>query len=169
MTGMGILYVLNLTELMSHSISAAQINCLAFKPLPIKDNQARLRLIFLFVCRPNRDGEEPGFIIILMFPWIPWNCGLFNSLRPRRNWRHFADDIFKYIFLYEKVRISLDFTEIWSYGSNQQYSNIGSDDGLVPTRRQAIIWTNDGTCYQRIYASLGLKELKGISNVRYVM
>ena len=25
-----------------------------------------------------------------------------------------------------------------------QYSNIGSDNGLVPTRRQAIIWTNGG-------------------------
>ena len=29
-------------------------------------------------------------------------------------------------------------------GSNQQYSSIGSDNGLVPTRRQAIIWTNYG-------------------------
>ena len=28
--------------------------------------------------------------------------------------------------------------------SNQQYSSIGSDDGLAPTRRQAIIWTNNG-------------------------
>ena len=24
-----------------------------------------------------------------------------------------------------------------------KYSSIGSDNGLVPTRRQAIIWTND--------------------------
>ena len=24
------------------------------------------------------------------------------------------------------------------------YSSIGSDNGLSPTRRQAIIWTNDG-------------------------
>ena len=28
--------------------------------------------------------------------------------------------------------------------SNQHYSNIDSDNGLVPTRRQAIIWTSDG-------------------------
>ena len=27
---------------------------------------------------------------------------------------------------------------------NQQYSSIGSNNGLAPTRRQAIIWTNDG-------------------------
>ena len=27
---------------------------------------------------------------------------------------------------------------------NQQYSSIGSDNGLALNRRQAIIWTNDG-------------------------
>ena len=35
-----------------------------------------------------------------------------------------------------------NFTEVCSLGSNYQYSNIGSDNGLAPTRRQAIIWTN---------------------------
>ena len=37
----------------------------------------------------------------------------FNTLRPRQNGRHFADDIFKYIFLNENVwiiiKISLKF------------------------------------------------------------
>ena len=28
--------------------------------------------------------------------------------------------------------------------SNQKYSSIGSNNGLTPTKRQAIIWTNDG-------------------------
>ena len=28
--------------------------------------------------------------------------------------------------------------------SNQQFSSIGSDNGLAPARRQAIIWNNDG-------------------------
>ena len=37
-----------------------------------------------------------------------------------------------------------DSTEICSQGSNEQYSNIGSDNGLAPARRQAIILTNDG-------------------------
>ena len=34
----------------------------------------------------------------------------------------------------------------WSYsqGSNEQYSSIGSDNGLTPSRWQAIISTNDG-------------------------
>ena len=36
------------------------------------------------------------------------------------------------------------FNEIYSQGSNKQYSSIGSDNGLALTRQQAIIWTNDG-------------------------
>ena len=40
-------------------------------------------------------------------------CGLFftkelNTLRPRRNWQHLADDIFKRIFFNENVRISIN-------------------------------------------------------------
>ena len=31
-----------------------------------------------------------------------------------------------------------------THGSNQQYSSIGGDNGSVPARQQAIIWTNDG-------------------------
>ena len=29
-------------------------------------------------------------------------------------------------------------------GLNQPYFSIGSDNGLVPTRQQAIIWANEG-------------------------
>ena len=55
--------------------------------------------------------------------------------------------------------IDLDkyFTEIYSQMSNLQYSNIGSDNGLVPTRQQAIIWTNDDyftDAYMRHSASM---------------
>ena len=38
----------------------------------------------------------------------------------------------------------LNFIELYSQGSNQQYSSIGSDNGLAPTRQQAIIWTSEG-------------------------
>ena len=51
------------------------------------------------------------------------------------------------------------FTEVCSQGPNWQYSSIGSDDGLAPTRRQAIIWTNADPFYRRIYAALGGDEL----------
>ena len=47
---------------------------------------------------------------------------------------------------------------------NQQYSSIGLDNGLAPTRRPAIIWTNCGYC-QRIYASLGLSELNAMDPI----
>ena len=42
----------------------------------------------------------------------------------------------------------------WSLflGSNLQYSNIGLDNGLVPGRRQAIIWTKSLT-YEAISVS----------------
>ena len=46
------------------------------------------------------------------------------------------------------------------FGANLQYVIIGSDNTLAPNRRQAIIWTNDGPVYWRIYASLGLNKLK---------
>ena len=37
-----------------------------------------------------------------------------------------------------------NFIEFCSYESNWKYSIIDSDNGLAPTRRQAIIWTNAG-------------------------
>ena len=51
---------------------------------------------------------------------------------------------FKCIFLNENawisIKISLKFV---TKGPNENYSRIGSDDGLVPSRRQAIIWANE--------------------------
>ena len=42
------------------------------------------------------------------------------------------------------MNFAYDFTEMCSEGSNWHYSIIGSDNGLAPTRRQAMIWANDG-------------------------
>ena len=41
------------------------------------------------------------------------------------------------------MNFAYDFTEVCYQGSNKQYSSIGSDNDLSPTRRQAIIETND--------------------------
>ena len=49
----------------------------------------------------------------------------------------------------------LNFNEVFSKMSNWQ-SSIGSDNAMAPSRRQAIIWTNDVLGCRRIYASLGL-------------
>ena len=67
-----------------------------------------------------------------------------NTLRLRQNGRHFGGDIFKCIFFNENIwipiRISLKFVP---------KGPINNIPGLVqimasPSRRQAIIWTNDG-------------------------
>ena len=41
-------------------------------------------------------------------------------------------------------QITYYFTEICSLASNWELASIGSDNGLAPDRRQAIIWTNGG-------------------------
>ena len=81
-----------------------------------------------------------------------------NTLRPRQNSRHFPDDIFQLIFLSWKLYFYENFNEICFPCSNWQYSNIGLEIGLVPSRQKAIIWTNDCIVYC-IYASFGLNEL----------
>ena len=57
------------------------------------------------------------------------------------------------------MKIVVFWLKVCSSGFNWQYAIIGSDDGLVPIRWQAIICTNDGLVYWRIYVSLGVDEL----------
>ena len=91
-------------------------------------------------------------------------------MRPRQNGRHFADNIFKCIFLNENVWILIEnFTGVCSEGSNWEYSIIGSDNGLALIRRQAIICTNECIGYWWIYASLGLNEsINSFSDFVYI-
>ena len=51
-----------------------------------------------------------------------------------------------------------NFIEICPLVSTHQCDSIGSDNGLVPIRRQAIIWTNDCMFNWRMYESLGPSE-----------
>ena len=62
---------------------------------------------------------------------------IFNSLRPRQNGRHFADDLFKCIFLNENVWISIKFH--W-----RLFLRVRSINNNPALFQQAIIWTNDG-------------------------
>ena len=84
-----------------------------------------------------------------------------NTSRPRQHGRHFADNIFKCIFLDEWNLLNFwqNVTKMCSLGSNWQYGNIGSYNGLVANRQQAIIWHNVGIFYWHLYASLSLSEL----------
>ena len=70
--------------------------------------------------------------------WDLWLL-MVNSLRPRQHGHHFPDDIFRCIFLNENIWIAINI----SLGFVPK-GPIGSDNGLAPVRRQAIIWTIDG-------------------------
>ena len=66
---------------------------------------------------PNRnqkpediDGSNILHISVILLSQASWwehSMRKFNTLRPRQNGRHFADDTFKRIFLNENVRISI--------------------------------------------------------------
>ena len=60
---------------------------------------------------------------------------LFNTLRPRQNGRHFADDIFKRIFLNENAWISLDI-------SLKFVPTVRIDN--IPTLVQIMAWRRPG-------------------------
>ena len=83
---------------------------------------------------------------------IHWKLHSFNASChhlthwDRDKWPPFRRKHFQMHFLEWKcLNLDQNFTDVSSYGSNYQYSGIGSDGGLSPTRRQAIIWTNDGS------------------------
>ena len=59
----------------------------------------------------------------------------FNTLWPRQNGRHFADDIFKRIFLNENSRISIKFS--LKFVSNGQINNIPALVQIMAWRRSS--------------------------------
>ena len=71
-----------------------------------------------------------------------------NTLKLRQNSRHVADNIFKFIFLYEfcctLIEISLKFV---ANGPINNKTSIGTDNVLALNRQQAIISTNNGLVY----------------------
>ena len=87
------------------------------------------------------------------------SCAI-NTLRPRQNGRHFADDNFKCLFLNENVwnsiKISLKFVRKVQLTIFQHWFRwwLGADQATSHYLNQ--LWLD----YRRIYASLGLNELK---------
>ena len=80
---------------------------------------------------------------------------LFNTLRPRRNGRLFADDIFKCIFLNENIRISIKIS--LKFVPKGLISKIPALVLIMAWRRPGDkpLWLD----HWLIYASLGLNEL----------
>ena len=70
---------------------------------------------------------------------------------PQFHWRQ----VQKHFLEWKYFNFQLNLTEICSLGFNCQYVSIGSDNGLEPSRRQAIIWTNADPIHWRIYVAPG--------------
>ena len=87
-----------------------------------------------------------------------------DMLSPRQNGRHFADNIFKCIFLNENVWIAIDISLKFVHWSVKlKIFHIGSDNGLVPIRPEAIIWTTDdyfSDAYMHHSASMSLDQIE---------
>ena len=80
-----------------------------------------------------------------------------NTLRPRQNGRHFADDIFKCIFLNKNVWISIKVS--LKFAPKRPIDNIPAMVQIMASRRPGDkpLWL----FYRRIYASLGINEALG--------
>ena len=66
------------------------------------------------------------------------------QVNTRQKCRHFPADTSKWIFL-KKISMNISLKLVPKGEINNIPIRIGSDNGLAPTRRQAIIWTiNDG-------------------------
>ena len=72
---------------------------------------------------------------------------LLNTLRPKQNVRHFADTIFKCIFLNEKAEISIKIALQFIPKDSINKIQLVSDNALALTSQQAIIWNNDTYMY----------------------
>ena len=84
--------------------------------------------------------------------WTHWGWNKMAAISRRHSEMDFLE--------WKCMNFDWSFTEVCSYGSNLQYSSIGLDNGLAPTRWQAIIWTNDGKftdAYMRHSASMTFK------------
>ena len=80
-----------------------------------------------------------------------------NSSPSGKNGRHFADNIFRCIFVDKKFGISLKFVPKSPFYNKSP--STGVDNGLTPNRRQTIIWSSADQIDWRISAALGRDKL----------
>ena len=113
-------------------------------------------------CHQSRQNCQIGdflFSVILLTSNTHYQGDTINTLRPRQNGRHFADDIFKWIFLNENVwiasKISLKFVPQGPINNIPALVQIMA--WRQATRHYLVQWWLD---YRRIYASLGLNKLR---------
>ena len=90
-------------------------------------------------------------IYLIPHPTTPPNKTKWLQFRRRYIQMHFRE--------WKVLYFDQNFTEVCSSRSNWQYISLGLGNGLVPNRRQAIIWTNADQIHWPIYAALGGDEL----------
>ena len=89
-----------------------------------------------------------------------------NTLRPKQNGSHCTDNIFICIYLIEWNFFVYIFKSHWSLFPmvmmvvRCEYTGISLYNRLAPSRRQAIIWTNDGLVHWRIHQSFNFNSLR---------
>ena len=81
-------------------------------------------------------------LVHIFFPILIESDFIFNTLRPRQNERHFADDILKCILLNENVWIPIKIST--KFVPKGPINNIPALVEIMAWRRPVIIWTNDG-------------------------
>ena len=99
-------------------------------------------------------------IVLLKMTFTSPRAQWVNSSPPGENGCQFAEDIFKCIFMNEKICILIEISIKFVHKG----PSIGLDNGLVLNRCQSIIWTNADPIHWRIYAALGLNELSVLSD-----
>ena len=106
-----------------------------------------------------------ALVVIIHPKWEPIDLKV-NTLRQRRNEQHFANDIFKRIFFNENVWISIKIS--LKFVPKGPINNI-------PALVQIMAWRCQVTShylnqcwlvYRRIYASLGLNELRALETAK---
>ena len=89
---------------------------------------------------------EIGYVSVDCFDIAPDLHKWLSTFRPKQIGRHFADDIFKRIFLNENVEISIKISP--RFVPRDPINNIPALVQVMAcrrsTRRQAINWTNGG-------------------------
>ena len=79
----------------------------------------------------------------------------YKLIAPEQNGRHLADDNCRCIYVNENYVFRLRLNWILFLKVQLTIAHIVLDNGLAPSRRQAIIWTNAHQIHWRIYAALG--------------
>ena len=103
-----------------------------------------VRLFYLAIISVVNDNKYCSYC---PFPEISINHKQFNILRPRKNSRHFANEILKYIFLYENIWILIKIP--------LRYVHTGPINN-IPTLVQimAWCWSSDKTLSEPMTVSL---------------